>query len=76
MSSRRRKGLNSCPTKTTIPCPLERCSVTPVPQLKLITGLPIYRVFQEDNSAFDFLVNPENYQDIFDSYLQELYHGS
>lgn len=71
------EGPEFVPNKNYNPLPpLERCSVTPVPQLKLITGLPIYRVFQEDNSAFDFLVNPENYQDIFDSYLQELYHGS
>lgn len=51
---------------------LQRCPVTPVPQLNLITGLPLYRVFKENSDAFNFLSKPENYLDIFDNYLNEL----
>jgi glucose-6-phosphate isomerase, archaeal len=51
---------------------LQRCPVTPVPQLNLITGLPLYRVFNENSDAFGFLSEPENYRDIFDNYLKEL----
>lgn len=52
--------------------PLQRCPVTPVPQLNLITGLPLYRVFQENYEALNFLVYPENYKAIFENYLREL----
>lgn len=51
---------------------LQRCPVTPVPQLNLITGLPLYRVFKQNSDAFDFLTEPENYRDIFNNYLNEL----
>ncbi len=51
---------------------LQRCPVTPVPQLNLITGLPLYRVFKENVNAFDFLNEPENYQNVFEAYIQEL----
>lgn len=51
---------------------LQRCPVTPVPQLNLITGLPLYRVFKENSEAFNFLLEPENYKDIFNNYLEEL----
>ena len=52
--------------------PLQRCPVTPVPRFHLITGLPLYRVFQRDSSAFAFLVNPQDFRDVFDSYVDEL----
>ena len=51
---------------------LQRCPVTSVPQLNLITGLPLYRVFKENSEAFHFLTEPENYRDVFESYLKEL----
>lgn len=51
---------------------LQRCPVKPVSQLNLITGLPLYRVFHENNEAFDFLTHPENYLEIFDAYLKDL----
>lgn len=49
--------------------PLMRAPVTPLPQMKLITGLPLYRVFQEDQSAFDYLVRPEDFREQFAGYL-------
>ncbi|HOA34710.1 MAG TPA: glucose-6-phosphate isomerase family protein [Bacillota bacterium] len=52
--------------------PLRRCPVTPVPQLNLITGFPLYRLFQENREAFNFLTYPENYAAVFEGYLQEL----
>lgn len=52
--------------------PLQRCPVTAVPQLNLMTGFPLYRLFQENRDSFDFLVYPENYTAIFDDYLQRL----
>lgn len=52
--------------------PLQRCPVTPVPQLNLITGYPLYRLFQENREALNFLTYPENYVAVFDAYLQEL----
>ncbi len=55
--------------------PLQRCPVTPVPPLNLITGFPLYRLFQENREAFDFLLYPENYTAIFKSYLQQLTEG-
>lgn len=55
--------------------PLQRCPVTPVPPLNLITGYPLYRLFQENREAFDFLLYPENYTAIFESYLQQLLAG-
>lgn len=51
---------------------LQRSPVTPVTRLNLITGLPLYRVFQENNDAFAFLVNPENYTAVFEEYLREI----
>jgi len=55
--------------------PLQRCPVTPVPQLNLITGYPLYRLFQENREALDFLVSPENYVAIFENYLQQMLAG-
>jgi glucose-6-phosphate isomerase len=52
--------------------PLQRCPVIQVPQLNLITGLPLYRVFIDNNSAFDFLTSPEEYKELFENYLKEL----
>jgi glucose-6-phosphate isomerase, archaeal len=52
--------------------PLQRSPVTPVSQFSLITGLPLYQVFQENNSAFEYLVNPESYKAIYDSYTGAL----
>ncbi|HPZ41114.1 MAG TPA: glucose-6-phosphate isomerase family protein [Bacillota bacterium] len=51
---------------------LQRCPVTSVPKLNLITGFPLYRLFQEDQEAFNFLVYPENYVTVFEDYLQQL----
>lgn len=51
---------------------LKRCSVTPVPRFNLHTGLPIYRVLHKHPESLSFLVNPENYQEIFQEYLQGL----
>ncbi len=55
--------------------PLQRCPVTPVQQLNLITGFPLYRLFQENEEAFNYLTYPENYASVFESYLQELLTG-
>lgn len=55
--------------------PLQRCPVTPVPQLNLITGFPLYRLFQENREALNFLTCPENYTAVFEGYLQELLAG-
>lgn len=55
--------------------PLQRCPVTPVPRLNLITGFPLYRLFQEDQGSFDFLVYPERHAAVFDEYLQKLLAG-
>lgn len=52
--------------------PLQRCPVTPVPSLNLFTGLPLYKVFQDNNSVFRFLVTPGSFLEIFKNYLQEL----
>ena len=52
--------------------PLQRCPVTPVPQLNLITGYPLYRLFQKNREAFNFLTHPENYAAVFEGHLQEL----
>lgn len=52
--------------------PLQRCPVTPLPSLNLITGLPLYRVFVEDHQALNFLTCPENYRAVFERYLEEL----
>lgn len=54
---------------------LQRCPVTPVPQLNLITGYPLYRLFQENREALNFLTYPENYLAVFEGYLQELLAG-
>ncbi|HHX59114.1 MAG TPA: glucose-6-phosphate isomerase [Candidatus Moranbacteria bacterium] len=51
---------------------LRRCPVIQVPQLNLITGLPLYRVFLENSRAFEFLTVPEQYTDLFANYLEEL----
>lgn len=51
---------------------LKRCPVTPVPRFNLHTGLPMYRVFQDDPDVFSFLYSPENYEAVFGEYLQEL----
>ena len=51
---------------------LQRCPVTQVPVLNLITGLPLYRVFQENSKAFEFLTLPEEYGAAFDAYLLDL----
>jgi len=51
---------------------LLRCPVTPVSRLNLITGLPLYRVFKENNDAFRFLTEPEDYTDTFAGYIEEL----
>lgn len=55
--------------------PLQRCPVTPVPQLNLITGFPLYRLFRENREALNFLIAPENYDAIFENYLQQLLAG-
>lgn len=55
--------------------PLQRCPVTSVPQLNLITGFPLYRLFQENQESFNFLLNPENYAAVFEHYLQQLPAG-
>jgi len=52
--------------------PLMRCPIKPFPRLNLITGLPLYRVFQENGDAFNFLTEPESYLDLFAVYLKEL----
>ncbi len=52
--------------------PLQRCPVTPVSELSLITGLPLYRVFQQDHEAFNYLLYPENYRAVFENYLHGL----
>jgi glucose-6-phosphate isomerase, archaeal len=52
--------------------PLQRCPVTPVAELNLITGLPLYRVFQENSEAFNYLLYPENYRAVFENYLHGL----
>ncbi len=52
--------------------PLKRCSVVPVEDLSLLTGLPFYSVFKENNSAFRFLTHPEEYTGVFEMYLEEL----
>ncbi|MEW5783549.1 MAG: glucose-6-phosphate isomerase family protein [Bacillota bacterium] len=52
--------------------PLQRCPVTQVPKLNLITGLPLYRVFQENSRAFEFLTAPEEYPTAFENYLRDL----
>lgn len=52
--------------------PLQRSPVIPVNRLSLITGLPLYRVFQENSDAFDFLISPEKYHDVFEEYLAEI----
>lgn len=49
--------------------PLLRVAVTPLPQLKLITGLPLYRVFAEGQTSFDYLVRPEDFTAQFKEYL-------
>ncbi len=51
---------------------LKRCSVVPVEELSLITGLPFYSVFKESNDAFRFLTHPEEYSGVFETYLKEL----
>lgn len=55
--------------------PLQRCPVTAVPQLNLITGFPLYRLFLENREALDFLLFPENYTEIFKNYLHQLTEG-
>ncbi len=52
--------------------PLQRCPVTPVPQFSLITGLPLYRVFQENSSALDYLVNPQDFKAVYENYIGAL----
>jgi glucose-6-phosphate isomerase len=56
--------------------PLLRCPVTPVPDFSLITGLPIYSVFQENHKAFRFLTHPELFRHVFNKYLSELQAGA
>ncbi len=55
--------------------PLQRCPVTPVPELNLITGFPLYRLFQENRESFNFLLYPENFAAVFEKYLQQLLDG-
>ncbi|NLA11299.1 MAG: glucose-6-phosphate isomerase [Firmicutes bacterium] len=55
--------------------PLQRCPVTPVPQLDLITGFPLYRIFQEKRESLDFLLCPEDYAAVFEHYLEQLLDG-
>jgi len=52
--------------------PLNRSSVVPVEELSLLTGLPFYSVFKENNSAFRFLTHPEEFTGVFESYVKEL----
>lgn len=52
--------------------PLKRCSVIPVEEFSLITGLPFYSVFRENHSAFRYLTHPEEYTKIFEAYREEL----
>ncbi len=51
---------------------LKRCPVTPVEEFKLITGLPLYSVFKENNEVFRFLTHPEEYTEVFNNYLRVL----
>ncbi len=51
---------------------LQRCSVVPVEELSLLTGLPFYSVFKENNSAFRFLTHPEEFAGVFEAYVEEL----
>lgn len=51
---------------------LERCSVTTMEEFSLITGLPFYSAFKENNQAFRFLTHPEEYNAVFESYIDEL----
>ncbi len=55
--------------------PLHRSPVTSFAGLNLITGLPIYRVYQNDPGSLDYLVNPENYQEQFAEYLKLIFPG-
>ena len=55
--------------------PLHRASVISFPDLNLITGLPNYRVYQNNPGALDYLVNPENYPDQFANYLKSVLQG-
>ncbi len=50
--------------------PLHRAPVISFPALNLVTGLPIYRVYQNDPASLDYLVNPENYTEQFADYLE------
>lgn len=59
------------PNYTKLP-PLKRCSVVPVEELSLLTGLPFYSVFKENHSAFRYLTHPEEFAGIFKTYLKEL----
>lgn len=56
--------------------PLRRCPVTTAPRLKLYRGLPLYHVFKEDPAYLSFLVNPENYVNAFEEYLEALLGGT
>ncbi|MCJ7806078.1 MAG: hypothetical protein MUP57_00820, partial [Clostridia bacterium] len=51
---------------------LKRCPVAPVEEFKLITGLPLYSVFKENNEVFRFLTHPEEYTEVFNNYLRVL----
>ncbi len=51
---------------------LNRCPVVPVEELSLLTGLPFYSVFKENNSAFRFLTHPEEFTVVFEEYVKEL----
>ncbi len=52
--------------------PLKRCSVVPVEEFSLLTGLPFYTAFKENNSVFRYLTHPEDFTETFQEYLEEL----
>ncbi|HHX86852.1 MAG TPA: glucose-6-phosphate isomerase [Firmicutes bacterium] len=56
--------------------PLHRSPVATYPEFNLITGLPIYRVYQNEPGSLDYLVNPENYQEQFAEYLKTISPGA
>lgn len=52
--------------------PLKRSPVIPVEAFSLIRGLPFYSVFRDNTEAFRFLTHPEEYPEVFKTYLEEM----